>query len=454
MSDFDGFDLDQATDRAWTQLQDRLADHLLDLDGDDYLVVGIESGGEYDDIAPYVQFAVDEDTLHFEVSSNEFLTGIHRLDDRSEQALLALGLEVPSRSADDHESDGSPNFHLAADQDDAGRLAVLAVRALRDVFSVPHPAFLQAGPLFDGDTDEDPRTDDDLDPNVAVLPQHRAHLQSLVDRTLLPVFGHVPEHDDDGDIPVVSGSSLVFVRVLDGAPIVQLFASVVEAVSDLDRATFEVGVLNRDSGFIRYALLGDRVMAFLQIPARPFVPAHLRGMLDLLSRVADEVDDDLAVRVAGRPTFETGSPHTPATDTPRSQDGWDHGELHPAMATLLELDAEEPGSVDPELAASICGHDRELILRLITESSEQEIVWRERREQALIAGAPDEAEVVDHEMRHAERTSSLLRRALRVVVEAEQAARRLSSARSQRRYRRSSSTDETPSSSTDAWTDR
>lgn len=55
------------------------------------------------------------------------------------------------------------------------------------------------------------------------------------------------------------------------------------------------------------------------------------------------------------------------------------------MQTLLELDAEDPGSIDPELAAHICGHDRELVLALIKENSEQEIAWREHRDHALVA---------------------------------------------------------------------
>lgn len=55
------------------------------------------------------------------------------------------------------------------------------------------------------------------------------------------------------------------------------------------------------------------------------------------------------------------------------------------MQTLLELDAEDPGSIDPELAAHICGHDRELVLALIKENSEQEIAWREPRDHALVA---------------------------------------------------------------------
>ena len=67
---------------------------------------------------------------------------------------------------------------------------------------------------------------------------------------------------------------------------------------------------------------------------------------------------------------------------------------HPAMRTLLELDAEAPGSVDPELAAAICEQDRALVIELIGWTSEQQT-------------------------RQGARLTHLLRRALRLMVEGE-----------------------------------
>src|SRR5690606_29844770 len=125
------------------------------------------------------------------------------------------------------------------------------------------------------------------------------HLLEMVDEALTPVFGHVPEHDDDGDIPVVTGSALVFVRVLEQTPTIELFTVVVDGIEHLDRAAFEVNVLNRDARFLQYVLVEDRVLAYLHIPAYPFVPHHLRGLLAMMSKVIDDVDDDLAARVGG-----------------------------------------------------------------------------------------------------------------------------------------------------------
>ena len=440
MSDFEGFDLDRTTARAWSQLQDRLAEHLAAMEEDDSLVIDVEAANidEADGAYPYVQFAAAEDELRFEVSSNQYLASLHQLGPYDEKYLIGLGLNPPDLPGDEPDGEGSPNWFLDAPQDDADRLAVLAVQALRDAFGVPHPAFLRTGDLYE---DATPREEGiEIDPDeayAAVIPRNRAHLQELVDAALTPVFGHAPEHDDDGDIPVTFGSALLFVRVLEGVPVVQLFSSVVEGVTELERAAFEVGVLNRDSGFLRYVLVGDRVMAFLQIPAYPFVPAHLRAMVSLMSEAADAVDDDLAVRVGGRPSLEP----EPAETEVWHERAEDHG--HPAVQTLLELDADDPGSVDPELAAGICGHDRPLILELLQWVHEQETMWRNRRDVALVSKDADHASEADAEMLRAERISSLLRRALRIVVESERKARQEPGS-SRTRYRRQSRTDEGP----------
>jgi hypothetical protein len=106
----------------------------------------------------------------------------------------------------------------------------------------------------------------------------------------------------------------------------------------------------------------------------------LRKMTDGLSRVAD----DLVMRLGGRRW--TDDDVAEAEDAEPRAAG-----MHPALLTLLHLEAEEPGSVDPETAAAICDDDRELVLRLLEQASADE----------------DEA------------TVRLLRRALRVCVRRE-----------------------------------
>jgi hypothetical protein len=90
--------------------------------------------------------------------------------------------------------------------------------------------------------------------------------------------------------------------------------------------------------------------------------------------------------------------------------------LHPALLTILQLDVDGRGELEPELVADICDGDRDLILRLLHETGKEEIAWRQSAETALLAGDEEEAAVCEHEMRTWEGTTQLLRRALRFVV--------------------------------------
>ena len=433
MGEFAGFDLDRSTERAWSRFQARLADHVAEMSDDDILVVSAESVVEEDadGSAPYVQFCAWGETLvRAEVSSNEFLAAGVRLDDVSTRAIEGLGWAAPTAGADDPDpGEGSANFFVDLERAQADRLAVMTCRAMRDVFGVAHPAFLSAGSLND---DNDPQlgipaTDAaPVEPTVdvpAMYPRDRDHLKELVDEALTPYFGDEPHHDEDDDIPVVSGSALVFVRVMERAPTIELFSCLVHGVTDAERAAFEVTVLNRDETFLEFLLVEDSVMAYLYLPAYPFAPDHLRAMLSVMSQAVDRLDDDLAPRVGGHRAFETTADTTvddaeaaldEALDVETATDA-----IHPAMSTLLQLDADAPGSVTPELAASVCAMDRDLVLELITWNSEQEIAWRHARDQALLLGDTDEAEVCDHETTHAEQMVNLRRRALRFVVEQE-----------------------------------
>ncbi|HLN78100.1 MAG TPA: hypothetical protein VK204_13710 [Nocardioidaceae bacterium] len=422
LSEFAGFDLDRNTARAWSRFQARLADRLAEMGEDDMLVIDAEvADDDIDGAAPYVQFAGfgEGSMVRGEVSSNNYLAEPYALDEDRVARLTALGWHLPTVGPGQPEGDGSGNFFTDLPLAEADRLAVMAVKALREVFGVAHPAFLVADGL--GEDPEAPLPPSDAvpverDEPLAIMPESAEHLRELVDEALTPLFGAAPQHDDDGDIPVPWGSSLVFVRVDDEVPVVQLFGFVVEGVKDLERAAFEVSVLNRDFRFIKFLLVEDRVMARVHLPAWPFVPEHLRSMLTGMSAQLDQIDEDLVARVGGTRAFESsddgeeGTPPVPVAQVGAGSD-------ETVLKTLLQLDVDAAGTVDPELAAGVCRFDQELIVRLLGETERQEISWRQARDNALLAGDGEEAGACDHEMEAWERTSALLRRALRLVVE-------------------------------------
>lgn len=384
-------EFDSSTAAAWTRFQAQLADHLLELEEHDLLLLEAESSlDDADGAAPYVQFcAWGPGQLRCEAVSNTYLAPTHRLDDARLVAIEELGFEAPSHDAGEAADDGSANFWIDVDHDEADRLAVMAVRALRDVYGVAHPVFLTGLPAGDQEVGPAP-VEPSADEEAAVFPVDGPdQLQRLVDETLTPGIGHAPVHDDDGDIPIECGDVVVFVRVLGDKPVIRLFACVARDVVDLGRASFEVGVLNRDRLFFKFLLVGDAIVMQTDIVAWPFAPAQLRDLLEQMCRDVGQIHGDLAARLGASPTPVVSEP------SEVSATGGNHERPHPAMLTLLELDADEPGSVDPALAAAICEHDRDLVLGLLA--------WNEHREEA--------------DPGQAQRMHTLLRGALRVTVE-------------------------------------
>lgn len=426
MPDFDEFDLERTVDRAWGAFQSRLADHLADMGDDDVLVVALAGGDDNDSGAmPYVQFSGwAGDRLRGEVASNHYLRPAHRLHAESEAQLEAAGWLSPTHAPDEEADAGSTNFHLDVPRSYADRLAAMAVTALRDVWGVPHPTFLSADVPGGHNQAPDlglasPTRDAVADMPRAVMPEDTEHLRALVDEALTPVFGHVPEKDADGDIPVRSGSALVFVRVLPDLPVVGLFAPLVRGITGRTRAAEVLSDLNRTWTMVKFVLVDDGVLAVIQLPAVPFVAEHLRDMLGLLSQVADALDDELADRLEGRLPFADVDPPGAAVRLPARTGSAPDGsgdELPAELLTVLQLDVGGQSSLSPEAVAHICGRDRDTLLRFIRLSSEQEIAWRSSAREAQVAGDREEAEACTVEATAWESTVELLRRALRVVV--------------------------------------
>jgi hypothetical protein len=365
------FDVDRASRRAWQRFQVALADHVVAMEEDDILVVEAEAEHDGMGCAPYVQFcAWGDDRVRVEVSSNQYLAAEVALGPNAEATLVEMGWQAPTHEADDEPDEGSANFHLDVERREGDRLAAMAAAALRDVFGVPHPAFLDWPPAEERPPGEACTGDEDRSAEaLAVMPESHEHLRELVRAALTPSGGPALEYDDDGDIPLPLGSALLFVRVVEEAPVVEAFAFVVRGDLDRERAAYEVAVLNRDTRMVKFVLLDDAVLATLQVAAAPFTPRNLRMLVLSMANTVDRIDDDLAARVGGR----LGTEPDPETDDSEEARTTPVGEcpLHPALQTLLELDPDGVGDIDPELAASVCDFDRDLVLALLRQASEQ-----------------------------------------------------------------------------------
>jgi hypothetical protein len=86
---------------------------------------------------------VDEGWLRVEAVSNAFLDAQHELTGEQEGALVDLGFGVPEEAQ-------SPNFWVDLEQREADRAAWLIAQALREVYGVVHPGYLEADGLEPG----------------------------------------------------------------------------------------------------------------------------------------------------------------------------------------------------------------------------------------------------------------------------------------------------------------
>lgn len=138
---------------------------------------------------------------------------------------------------------------------------------------------------------------------TAVLPADRAELDAIVEAELAAILGHPPVRDADGDVVLRVGSTLVFLRTAADAQDIVLFSAVVHDVAGRSRAAEVINDLNVEARWVKFQLVRDRVFVMTSVPARPFVPAHLHQAVQVMSQVADGVDDELAMKLNGRTTF-------------------------------------------------------------------------------------------------------------------------------------------------------
>lgn len=414
----DGFDLDRATEVGWAGFLTRLAAHLATATEP----LRITPYGAGSESAPALEVRPDGEVLHAELRIPE---GRPALDEQNRRHLGSLGWREESPTA----------YLLERPRTHAHLLAAVVSDTLRHVVGAPHPAFLDAGSLTiappDPADDVAVRPEIDLDEPVRVTTP--AELRQAVETTLHATMGHPPRRDADGDVPIVFGTTLVYVRTADAQPVVSIFAILVQDVADLEAARREVGILNRESVFAKFHLVGRQVVASVAIPSLPFVPRHLVGMIELMGRELDRLDDALAVRVQGRRWIDVmtgrgpGGVETPSA-TPDTRDGTggqEEGDLGSGQApdglpeellTLLNLDREGPVPLEPALVADVCHHDRSLILRFIRIAEERTISGRGAVDEAREAGDVERARAATEELHRWQSTVRDLRAALRHVV--------------------------------------
>ena len=314
MADIDDFDLDRSTAQAWAEFQSRLSEVITLIDDTADLTIGTESGGNGP--APFVKLSSPQPgMIRCEAASNAVLGDDFQLSAELLSAMERLGWQPPTvgeeQASATQSDEPTANLWIELPQVESDRISELAVAALRDVYGVQHPVFLAPDQLAEALQPMQAPVELDSSNELVVgrtglqstMPRDQQHLNDLVDAELAEIYGHLPIRDADGDVAIRVGSTMLFLRTsADGQEIV-LFAPVVHDIAGRSRAAEVLNDLNVEARWVKFQLIRDRVFVTLSVLSRPFVPAHLRQAVRILSDVADGIDNELAAKLNGRTTF-------------------------------------------------------------------------------------------------------------------------------------------------------
>lgn len=278
-----------------------------------------------------VALSMGEDKLLYgEAVSNASLPDGHRLDRAAVADLVALGWSPPGVV----ERSGN-RFGMQAEIDDAARVAAAVTRTLRDVYGAPHPAFLtyvvsgtQAGAaaLLKGAADGTV----ELPPLGSARPAPiTAELDDPTDAALIPVPAPVdhelltervrtvvaalqktdPEAlqtDEDGDIGIRAGSAMVFVRVHQNPALVDVYSPLLTEVEPNERLYERLSQLTRRMPIGRLYYTEGTIWASVPVFGRDFAATHLVLAVQVMTALADELDDRLQGDFGGKRFFGEG----------------------------------------------------------------------------------------------------------------------------------------------------
>ncbi|HEX5596130.1 MAG TPA: hypothetical protein VFX61_08980 [Micromonosporaceae bacterium] len=317
-------DLRAKVTQAWQDLAGALAERLRALPPGAHIDLTLDptASGTGDAVYSVNIWAEEGGQLGARAVGNAALPNGFRLDRAAIADMIALGWSPPGVV----EGSGA-HFGLRTTIDDAARLATSVSRTLRDVYGAPHPAFLvfrvsdadgepiaveplgTARPRLPGDETVESDLDEALDEVRAGASEDVLALEEQVRTVVATLLKSTPEQlqvDADGDIGIRAGSAMVFVRVRDNPPLVDVFSPVLTEVEPTERLYVKLSELTNRMPIGRLYCTNDTVWASIPVFGRSFQPLHLMLAVQVMTGLADELDDRLLGEFGGRRFFSEG----------------------------------------------------------------------------------------------------------------------------------------------------
>ncbi|MEV4494946.1 hypothetical protein AB0J84_04485 [Micromonospora arborensis] len=319
-------DLRAKVTEAWREFARALAVRLRELPVGTHLELTLDptASGTGDAVYSISVDVNDDGGLSARAVGNAALPAGYRLDRSAVADMIALGWSPPGVVAG---SGGS--FGLDATTAESTRIAALLSRTLRDVYGAPHPAFLvylvqdaegeplTVDPLGTARSEFGPDADVEADLEEALAEAAAAQVErddvlDLADRvrtvvsTMLKSDTDRLQIDSDGDITIRAGSAMVFVRVRDNPPLVDVFSPVLTEVEPTERLYVKLSELTNRMPIGRLYCADDTVWASIPVFGRNFQATHLMLAVQVMTGLADELDDRLHGEFGGRRFFGEG----------------------------------------------------------------------------------------------------------------------------------------------------
>jgi hypothetical protein len=312
-------DLKVKVTEAWHEFARALANVLAKLDNGVHVDLTLDPAATGTSHAVYevsVQRHTDGKIGALAVSNASLPEG-HRLDRGLVAEMVIMGWSPPGVV------DGSgKDFGMVGSTADAARIAVAVTKTLRDVYGAPHPAFLTYAAH---DADEANVTIEPLATARAKRPGREgleslrlddegfAALEdpqmSLGERVALVVAGmqrttpDALQVDSDGDIGIRAGSAMVFVRIRENPALVDVFSPILTDVEPSERLYVKLSELTTKMPIGRLYFANKTVWASVPVFGRDFQATHLMLAVQVMTGLADELDDRLHGEFGGRRFF-------------------------------------------------------------------------------------------------------------------------------------------------------
>ncbi len=320
-------DLKAKVTEAWRDFARALSDCLPTLAAGTQLELTLDPTAAGTGDAVYhisVQAGAGDRIVAFAVG-NATLPDGYRLERSQVADLIALGWSPPgvvTGSGDD--------FGMSGTSAESTQIAIRVTRTLRDVYGAPHPAFVTYAARDDNDK---PMTVAPLGtarpvllgegPDAGAVTERDAELRMLTgpataardtdlplaDRVtavvaaLLKTAPEMLQVDGDGDIGIRSGSAMVFVRVRDNPPLIDVFSPVLTDVSPTEQLYVKLSELTNRMPIGRLYCTDDTVWASVPVFGRDFQATHLMLAVQVMTGLADELDDRLHGEFGGKRFF-------------------------------------------------------------------------------------------------------------------------------------------------------